>query len=101
MAGPAPSFAASHWVPLAFWQLFCSSCPNAAGTAAAEQGILREVRRAGPERYSANLACGDDQVSRGPCSAGREKTLKPLVLFPEHHLGFEAGLWVGCVKCQY
>lgn len=80
MAGPALAL------------LLLAGCPWLSGSRSAPPA---------PSLYSASLLCGKDQVSRQPCSADRAKTLKPLVLFPEHHLGFEAGLWVGYVKCQY
>lgn len=40
-------------------------------------------------------------MNRELCFPKKAEKQKPPVCFLEHHLGFEAGLWAGSMKCQY
>lgn len=45
----------------------------------------------GPRGAWQSRVCGEGEAAAGP--ALLTEIPKPLVLLPEHHLGFEAGLW--------
>lgn len=57
---------------------------------------------AGPERCPGELSARGGRGEAGAVlSPQKAEEQEPPVSFLEHHLGFEAGLWAGCMKCQY
>lgn len=55
----------------------------------------------GPRGVPASSVLKEDKMNRELCFPKKAEKQKPPVCFLEHHLGFEAGLWAGSMKCQY